>query len=123
MPRAPRRCPGDSYECPNLIAGGQKYCPDHTVGWARKQRTASSELTNTAAWKRIRAHVLKRDGHRCQVRGPGCTGTATQVDHIINVAAGGAPLDPNNAQAICSPCNARKAQDESRAAIRRHKRR
>lgn len=123
MPRAPRRCPGDNYECPNLIAGSVKYCPDHITGWGRRnQRTTSSAITNTAAWKRLRRKVLERDNHECQAREPGCTRQATQVDHIINTAAGGAPLDPNNAQAICPTCNARKAQRESAAAQRRRSR-
>lgn len=119
MPRAPRRCPGDNYECDNLVTT-TKYCPDHTRVWAGK-RTSSSKLTSTAAWKHLRIQVLKRDKHRCQVGGPGCTGRADQVDHIISTAAGGAPLDPDNAQAICSACNARKAQAESAAAQRRRR--
>jgi len=111
MPRAPRRCPGDKGNCTNLIVN-RKYCPEHTVPWAGK-RTTSSTLTSTAAWKQLRAQVLRRDRYRCQLREEGCTGRATQVDHIVNTAAGGAELDPDNCQSTCSHCNARKAQRES----------
>ena len=111
MPRAPRRCPGNDGTCTNLIRNAT-YCDDHTQAWAGK-RTTSSALTNTAAWKRIRVKVLQRDGHRCQIRGPGCTSHATQVDHILNTAAGGAELDPANLQSACASCNARKAQREA----------
>jgi 5-methylcytosine-specific restriction endonuclease McrA len=114
MPRAPRRCPGDNGNCTNLIRN-TKYCEQHTVPWSGK-RTTSSTLTSTAAWKQLRLRVLKRDHYQCQVREPGCTGRATQVDHIINTAADGAELDPDNCAAICPPCNARKAQRESIAA-------
>jgi 5-methylcytosine-specific restriction enzyme A len=67
----------------------------------------------------LRIEVLERDGYQCQAREPGCTGYASQVDHIVNTAAGGAELDPANCQATCSPCNARKGQRESTAARRR----
>lgn len=114
MPRAPLRCPGGNGTCTNLIVN-RRYCEEHTVPWSGK-RTTSSTLTSTAAWKQLRQRVLKRDRYQCQVREPGCTGRATQVDHIINTAAGGAELDSENTQAICPSCNARKAQRESIAA-------
>jgi 5-methylcytosine-specific restriction protein A len=118
MPKAPRLCPRAG--CTNLITH-EKHCPDHQpTSWAGR-RTRSSSVTNTAAWKKLRQDVLKRDGYRCQVRGPACTRRATQVDHIINTAAGGAELDPNNCQAICTPCNARKASAEGAAARARRK--
>lgn len=117
MPKAPRICPGDDGHCTNLITHGA-YCPDHTRRPWQGKRTRSSAVTNTAAWKQLRRKVLQRDQHQCQVRGPYCTGHATQVDHIINTAAGGPELDPNNCQAICSPCNARKASAEGAAARR-----
>jgi 5-methylcytosine-specific restriction enzyme A len=120
MPKAPRICPGDDGHCTNLIRHGA-YCPDCTPKVWCGPRTRSSGVTNTAAWKRLRRTVLERDGHQCQVRGPACTGHATQVDHIINVANGGAELDPANCQAICTPCNARKASAEGAAARARRK--
>jgi 5-methylcytosine-specific restriction enzyme A len=119
MPRAKRHCPGDNGACPQFIDANQRHCPEHQPrAWAGS-RTRSSTVTNTAAWKRLRRKVLERDGYQCQVRGPHCTGHATQVDHIINTAAGGPELDPGNCQAICSPCNARKASTEGTAARRR----
>lgn len=117
MPRAPRQCPGDNYQCPNLVTT-TKFCPDHTKSW-QGQRTTSGTVTRTTAWQKLRPQVLNRDNHRCQIQHPGCTGHATQVDHIINTAAGGAKLDPDNCQAACRPCNARKAQQESAADRRR----
>lgn len=114
MPRAPRRCPGDRGNCTNLITN-TRYCEEHTIAWAG-QRSRSSTLTGTAAWKRVRLEVLMRDDYRCQLREAGCTGKATQVDHRVNIAAGGAELDPANLQSACPRCNARKAQREATAA-------
>jgi 5-methylcytosine-specific restriction protein A len=120
VPKAPRFCPGDNGNCRNLITT-ERHCPDHQRRSWSGPRTRSSGVTNTAAWKRLRQDVLKRDKHQCQVRGPYCTGHATQVDHVINTAAGGAELDPANCQAICSSCNARKASAEGAAARARGK--
>lgn len=60
---------------------------------------------NTQRWRRVRAYVLRRDGYRCQLRGPGCTELATTVDHVRPLCAGGAPYDPGNLRAACGPCN------------------
>ncbi|MDP7703194.1 MULTISPECIES: HNH endonuclease [unclassified Mycobacterium] len=76
-------------------------------------RTASSKITGTRAWRKLRVEVLKRDHNRCQVRGPNCIGHADEVDHDHNVAAGGAKLDPRNARAICEPCHRDKTRGES----------
>ena len=57
-------------------------------------------------WQRVRLQILKRDANACQVRGPKCKGTATQVDHIIPLVEGGARLDHDNLRACCSSCNA-----------------
>lgn len=111
MPRAPRRCPGDNGNCTELIRD-TRYCEQHSKPWGG-ERSRSSTVTSTAAWKRLRVKVLKRDNYRCQLREPGCTGDATQVDHITNTAAGGAELDPDNCQSSCPTCNARKAQREA----------
>jgi hypothetical protein len=56
-------------------------------------------------WQKIRKTILERDSHLCQIRGPKCTTTATAVDHIIPVSAGGPWYDPNNLRAACTPCN------------------
>lgn len=58
------------------------------------------------AWQQVRRIVLARDGYRCQIQGPRCTGRATEADHIVALALGGARLDPANLRAACKPCNA-----------------
>jgi 5-methylcytosine-specific restriction endonuclease McrA len=71
------------------------------------------------AWKQVRRQVLHRDHHTCQIREPGCTVTATTVDHTINLAALNisryhpAALDPNNCQAACGHCHTIKTRREA----------
>ena len=60
---------------------------------------------STSAWKQTRLIVLERDGWRCKIKGARCTHTATEVDHIIPVIEGGAPLDVLNLRAACKTCN------------------
>jgi 5-methylcytosine-specific restriction endonuclease McrA len=56
-------------------------------------------------WQRVRRMILVRDSFVCQIRDPGCTRVATTVDHIVELAAGGARLDPGNLRAACRRCN------------------
>ena len=56
-------------------------------------------------WRRVRAAVLERDGHTCQLRLPGCTGMALTVDHIQPIALGGAWWEMSNLRAACTKCN------------------
>ena len=84
---------------------------------ARKRPRPSS-----AAEKRFRDEVLRRDRYTCQVRGPRCVGNATQADHIVSWEEGGSH-DPSNGQAVCDPCHAQKTQEEAQRARARWKRR
>lgn len=74
-----------------------------------------SELYRSSVWRRIRLVILKRDGYRCQVRGRRCTGVATEVDHIVRLIDGGAPLDPDNLRAACRRCNRGRRPGASQA--------
>jgi len=47
-------------------------------------------------WERVRRLVTERDEFRCQLRLPGCTTVATERDHIVAIADGGAWLDEAN---------------------------
>ena len=60
-------------------------------------------------WVQMRRVVLERDGYVCLIKAKGCTGVATQVDHIVPVLAGGARLDPANLRASCRRCNVGRA--------------
>lgn len=66
---------------------------------------------STSAWRRLRAIILDRDQHRCQVPvNKGLTGyqpcgeRATHVDHITPKSLGGQDV-PANLRAACASCN------------------
>lgn len=105
MPRAPRKCA--DFTCETRVVG-QRYCPAHAVNW----QTKGASRTGTTEHKVWRKAVLDRDHWRCQTRGPGCEGRATQADHIIPVAEGGQSTLANGA-AICADCHKKKSRAES----------
>lgn len=64
-------------------------------------------------WTTTRTRILKRDARICYI----CGGEgADQVDHIINVAAGGSHDDHNLAAIHEVPCHRDKTRAEQRAA-------
>lgn len=77
-----------------------------------------SWLYRTAAWRRVRLVVLERDAWRCKIKGPRCTGVATEVDHIVQLIDGGALLDPDNLRAACRRCNRGRRPGARQAAPR-----
>ena len=58
---------------------------------------------------KVRPAILARDGYRCRIQGQGCTGEATEVDHIVAPKNGGAVYDPTNLRAACKWCNSSKS--------------
>jgi 5-methylcytosine-specific restriction endonuclease McrA len=64
---------------------------------------------NTLVWRRVRLEVLNRDGWRCRVGGPRCTGSASLVDHIVPWRQGGSWYDKQNLRASCRSCNTSRA--------------
>jgi 5-methylcytosine-specific restriction endonuclease McrA len=58
-----------------------------------------------SVWRALRRRVLAEEPV-CQV--PGCGRLSTEVDHIVPLAAGGAPLDRANLQGLCQRHNASK---------------
>ncbi|PQP24151.1 HNH endonuclease [Rhodococcus opacus] len=76
---------------------------------------------STAQWRRLRTIVLNRDEHRCQLGLACCTGEATEVDHIINRAAGGSD-DLENLRAVCQSCHRVLTQRQANAARPQRKR-
>jgi 5-methylcytosine-specific restriction protein A len=74
-------------------------------GSARKARLPED-------WGPIRRDVLQRDGHRCRIRTEGCTGRATEVDHLVP----GDDHSLGNLRAACTTCHGRKSSAEGVAA-------
>lgn len=104
---SPRLCPS----CKAIVKGR---CPTCSTGWTARPTTRKTP-TSHRRWRTLRARVL-REHPICQV----CDYLpATQADHVVPVAEGGAELDPDNLQSICDPCHAAKTAEESARARRR----
>lgn len=68
---------------------------------------------STRKWRKIRATVLQRDAHVCQLRIPGtCTYKADCVHHLVGKKHGDNPKD---LVASCTPCNLAIGDPEARA--------
>ncbi len=66
-------------------------------------------------WDAARHYVLRRDRYTCQVCRVRFRACELDVDHIHEIADGGAWLDYTNLQAICRPCHRAKTQQYLRA--------
>jgi 5-methylcytosine-specific restriction protein A len=79
------------------------------MAWASSARRARLPSN----WTTLRATVLARDNHLCQLRYPHrCAITATEVDHA------GTTDDhrPEVLRAVCTPCHKHRTQQQSTAA-------
>ena len=67
------------------------------------QRSETTQVRSLARWKRVRRAAIERDGYRC--RACGKAAGRFEVDHLVPIAAGGAPFDLENCQTLCRPCH------------------
>lgn len=71
--------------------------------YTREQRD-THKLYCTAAWRKVRAEALDRDGHLCQH----CNAAHDLVvHHLVEVSTGIDPLDLDNLQTLCRRCHGR----------------
>lgn len=121
MPRAPRRCPAP--DCPTLISGADRYCPDHRKVWAGQTTGQGS----TRASRKAREDCLTKAKHRCQLRHPGCTGRATDAHHPTGLAntgrRRGQAVDSGQLVAACPNCHGLETLDQQRQGRQRANRR
>jgi len=104
--------------CPALLIRGSRRgrCATH-----RRERERAREQTrpdrdrfyDTQGWRRFRKWFLARHP-LCEMgcNAEGRTTAATDVDHIVSLAQGGAPLDESNVRAACHPCHSRHTATE-----------
>ena len=99
------------------------YCARHAAqatGWNRSNEgRTSTERGYDYAWQQRRKRILSRDGGLCQIKGPGCTYVAREVDHVINKAAARARgwadeqiEAETNLQSVCPGCHKAKTKAE-----------
>ena len=118
MPRAPRRCPGNNYQCPNTITNN-RYCPEHTKPW-QGQTTGQG---STRATRAARDACLNRANHHCQLNHPGCTIHATEAHHTRGLADTGRhradAIDLSHLTAACRWCHNIETQKQAKRARKR----
>lgn len=117
--RVPKVC--RERTCHQLTTERHGYCQAHIHlldGWKTVAKVSADERGYDWAWRKRRKRILERDKYLCQVcLALGIVTPATQVDHIVNKAAGGTD-DDDNLQSICDPCHATKTRAEALAARR-----
>ena len=69
-------------------------------------------------WDAARVVVLRRDRYTCRACRRRVRARELDVDHILEIARGGAPLDPTNLQTLCRPCHRRKTSEFLRSRAR-----
>src|SRR5919106_799281 len=90
-------------------------CTEHA---RQSNRSRHNALYSTPAWQRLSARVLRawrgEQGSWCPGYGRPPHGTSDlTVDHVVPLAAGGAPFDIGNCAVLCRSCNSTKgASDE-----------
>ncbi|MBF8766024.1 HNH endonuclease [Pseudomonas putida] len=119
MPQRPQK-PCNAPGC-RALTRNPRYCDEHAhlrSGWHRRgpEKGNTTERGYGHAWRLKRERILKRDDYLCrQCAQAGRVAEATEVDHIVNKAAGGSDAD-ENLQALCEKCHKAKTAGESRAA-------
>ncbi len=62
-------------------------------------------------WDSARSYVMLRDRYTCQVCGRRQRARELDVDHILEIAAGGPALEYSNLRAVCRDCHRRKTTE------------
>jgi 5-methylcytosine-specific restriction protein A len=85
-------------------------CTDHT---RQSNRSRHNALYSTRAWQRLSARVLRawrgEYGDWCPgYERPSHRASDLTVDHVVPLAAGGAPFELANTSVLCRSCNSTK---------------
>ena len=88
----------------------------------QSNRSRHNTLYSTRAWQRLSARVLRawrgEHGDWCPgYRRPAHRASDLTVDHVVPLAAGGAPFDITNAAVLCRSCNSSKGASTDRGGV------
>ncbi len=61
-------------------------------------------------WDSARSYVMLRDRYTCRICGVRHRARELDVDHIVEIARGGAALEYSNLQTVCRQCHGRKTR-------------
>lgn len=62
-------------------------------------------------WDSARSYAMLRDRYTCRICGQRKRARELDVDHIVEIARGGASLEYSNLQTVCRACHRRKTQE------------
>jgi 5-methylcytosine-specific restriction endonuclease McrA len=62
-------------------------------------------------WDSARSYVMLRDRYTCRLCGVRHRARELDVDHIVEIARGGAALEYSNLQTVCRECHGRKTRE------------
>lgn len=100
--RAAARRARSCVECHHpLTSGRTPYCSNRCL-WKYHGRFF---------WDAARFYVMRRDRYTCRVCGTRARRRQLEVDHIREIARGGASLDYDNLQTLCKACHRRKTSE------------
>jgi 5-methylcytosine-specific restriction protein A len=96
--------------CGGLTSRAGSRCTEHA---RQSNRSRHNALYSTRAWQRLSARVLRawRGEHGDWCPGyerPAHRASDLTVDHVVPLAAGGAPFDIANTSVLCRSCNSTK---------------
>ncbi|HSW42775.1 MAG TPA: HNH endonuclease signature motif containing protein [Patescibacteria group bacterium] len=94
-------------------------CTDHA---RQSNRSRHNALYSTRTWQRLSARVLRawrgEHGDWCPGYGrPAHRAADLTVDHVVPLAAGGAPFDVANTAVLCRSCNSTKGASTDRGGV------
>lgn len=105
--------------CGVLTSRAGSRCTEHTRASNRSRHNA---LYSTRTWQRLSARVLRawrgEHGNWCPGYGrPGHRAADLTADHVVPLAAGGAPFDIANTAVLCRSCNSTKGASTDRGGV------
>lgn len=90
-------------------------CAEHFREREQRWRPGGYATYRSKRWRML-ARRVKFEQPLCPgLPGEECGAIATEVDHIVAMAAGGQPFARANLQALCASCHARKTRAERAA--------
>jgi 5-methylcytosine-specific restriction endonuclease McrA len=98
-----RPCIGAGAPCPtrSLTTHRSGRCETCRRQHYAQLRATTRSGNNPRRWRAFRLTILERDNYVCYH----CGGVATDADHIVPLARGGAEYDPANCRAACAHHN------------------
>jgi len=82
--------------------------PNHRTPYC--SRTCQWKFHGHYFWDSARSYVMLRDRYRCQICGTRHRARELDVDHIVEIARGGAALEYSNLQTVCRQCHRAKTR-------------